>query len=182
MLLSLHIRLAKEALEDVIIVDCDSGDCTVRGDAGVKDIVGDSNNALKQAAESLDRVKAGVNKYLSYATAGLVQSGATSIFSEGLKQAGFGSVVGGNQKNSSSKPSNDVLENTTNRDLIAAMLSQMKSALAKKPSANSLLGNFGQSAALSSKESWAAEFEKSIANSLMLFFVCLFGDIQVRRV
>ncbi len=61
------------------------------------------------------------------------------------------------------------------------MLSQMKTVFAKNP-ANSILNNLtvtlGQSAAAVSRESWVAEFEKTVSNSLMMFFVCLFGDIQ----
>jgi hypothetical protein len=46
-----------EAIEDVIIVDLDSGECTLHGGAKIKDFIGESGSSLKQATESLERVR-----------------------------------------------------------------------------------------------------------------------------
>lgn len=50
--------LAKRSLDGIVIVDVDSGEVRIEGDATVKDFVGESGTALKQASESLDRVVA----------------------------------------------------------------------------------------------------------------------------
>ena len=49
--------LARERYGDVVVVDVDKGEVILRGQARVKDFVGESGTALKQASESFDRVK-----------------------------------------------------------------------------------------------------------------------------
>lgn len=54
----LMARIRQEAIEDVIIVDLDSGDCSTLGGAKIKDFVGDAASSMRQATESLEKVRA----------------------------------------------------------------------------------------------------------------------------
>jgi hypothetical protein len=67
--------LFREAIDDMLLVDLDSGECTVHGKMVVKDFVGSAGTVMKQAAESLDRVKAGVMKAFASTTKGGPVSG-----------------------------------------------------------------------------------------------------------
>ena len=58
-------KLFKEAIDDVVIIDLDSSECTIHGNCAVKDFVGSASTVRKQATESLSRMTAGVSKLLS---------------------------------------------------------------------------------------------------------------------
>ncbi len=67
--------LFKEAIDDVVIIDLDSGECTAHGNVVIKDFVGSAGTAMKQATETLNRVTAGMTKLLSATTKGPVAGG-----------------------------------------------------------------------------------------------------------
>lgn len=58
-------RLFKEAIDDVVIIDLDSGECTVHGNCQIKNFVGAAGTVRKQATESLTRMTASMSKLLS---------------------------------------------------------------------------------------------------------------------
>lgn len=57
--------LHKEVIDDVVIVDLDSGECTMHGNCQIKNFVGAAGTVRKQATESLSRMTAGMSKLLS---------------------------------------------------------------------------------------------------------------------
>jgi hypothetical protein len=69
-------NLLKEAIDDILLVDLDTGECTTYGKVPVKDFVGSAGTFQRQAVESLDRVKAGMLKAFSSSTGKTVPSGA----------------------------------------------------------------------------------------------------------
>jgi hypothetical protein len=120
-------RLVKEALSDVIIVDVDTGECTVQGTVVVPDIVGESGNSRNLAREGKERMMAGVSKLFG----GIGDSNAP------VNQSQQGSAQGASTQNV--------------RDLVACMLADFRLEWATKPSTGGL-ARFGRSAADSSKE------------------------------
>lgn len=106
-------QLFKEAIDDVVIVDLDSGECTVHGNCQIKNFVGAAGTVRKQATESLSRMTAGMSKLLS--------------------------------SNKTTGPST-----SDDRDLVACLLSDLKSGMSKMPKNNGDLSDLfrmGKSAA-----------------------------------
>lgn len=120
--------LFKEAIDDMLLIDLDSGECTIHGKVIVKDFIGSAGTVMKQAAESLDRVKAGMMK------AGMQLFSGSSLASPATKGAAVGS---------------------SDRDLAACMLADLRAGMARKPGATgaqAALMRIGKTAADGSKE------------------------------
>lgn len=121
-------RLVKEALADVIIVDVDTGECTVQGGATVIDLVGDSASSRNLAREGKDRMMAGFRDV------------GTKLFAVASDQSSSQTQVGIN------------LMGTGNvRDLMACIMADLKMEWASRPSGGGL-GRLGRSAADTSKD------------------------------
>jgi hypothetical protein len=138
--------LFKEAIDDVIIVDLDSGECTVHGNCVIKNFVGAAGTVRKQATESLSRMTAGMSKLLS----------------SGSKQSG---------------PATG-----DDRDLVACLLTDLRSGMTKMPKPTGTQSEWrmgmGKSAVEGSIDRWAFEFEKTVRDSLLLFYTFLFADME----
>ena len=151
----------REAIEDVVIIDLDSGDIQEVGGAKIVDFIGDSGSALRQTADQLQRAK---EKASSVASS--VWSWASS--STPTKQA----------TSDSSTPTQK-----RNRDLLMEIIADLKNVIATKPgSLNSLTAVAGSILGGSSevnKSKWAAEGERSVRESLLLFMTYLFYDMYV---
>ena len=157
----LYQQLLREPLDDVILVDIDKGDYRVMGGVCIRDFVGESGTALKQASESLDRVR----------------QRASDMASMFLRSTGASSGSGQTQDSDGSP-----------RDMVAIIVSELRAALAAKPGGSSVtavasglfrgLPGVAKSTVEESKGQWALETEKLIRDTLMQFFVYLFADIE----
>jgi hypothetical protein len=149
---------------DVIFVDCDSGECYTRGSVLIKDLVGESGNALKLATESFDRVRAGV----------------TNMF--------FGSGSSGSKQSSNSGLYGD--NNASgNKDIMSVILTDLRNVLSAKPGsasfqsvASGILRSIPVGANKTSTEEarvqWEVDGEKTVRESLHLLFIYLFGEMD----
>jgi BRCT domain type II-containing protein len=149
----------KEAIEDVIIIDLNSGDIQEVGGAKIVDVIGDSGSALKQTADQLQRAK---DKASSVASS--VWSWASSTTP--TKQSAVDSGMQTQKRN---------------KDLLMEIISDLRNVLATKPgSLNSLTAVAGSILGGSSetnKSKWAAEGERNVRESLLLFMTYLFYDM-----
>jgi len=147
-------KLEKVALDDVVLVDVDAGTLRVHGNrALIKDFVGASGSLQKQATEDIDMLLKTGTEWYNYIT-------------------GRGTDIG--------------VDNGP-RDIIFAVLSDLRGMLASKPSKASLrnvatgITNTLSGSAKGDEESkvlWALRSEKVLRDSLTLFFVYLFADME----
>lgn len=153
-------QLYKQELGNVVLIDLDSGDCSTRGVVNVRDIVGDSGTALKQASEALD--------FITRKAGGF----ATKL----MKSANLMSSSGGSETQS-----------TSNKDVMASIINDLRSFLATKPGGSSLqamttglMRNIAGSSTSSeaAKIYWELEGERVVRENLLLLFVYLFYDLE----
>lgn len=147
-------KLEKVALDEVVLVDVDAATLKVYGNRGlIKDFVGDAGSYQKQASENLD---------------GLLK-------------------IGNSWMNMLMGRSVDPSIDNGPRDLMFVILSDLRAMLASKPSKSSLRGvASGIAGTLSgsakgleeSKLLWNLKSEKVLRDTLMLFFVYLFADME----
>jgi DENN (AEX-3) domain len=157
----MYQQLLREQLDDVILVDVDKGEYRVVGGVCIRDFVGESGNALKQATESLDRVR---QRASDMASMFLRNTGATS----------------------SSALTSD--SDSGHRDIVALIMSDLKAALTAKPGGSSVsavatglfrgLPGGVKSTMEESKGVWTLETEKLLRDTLLQFFAVLFADIE----
>eukprot|EP01038_Epipyxis_sp_PR26KG_P004701 gene4701-6601_t len=148
----LRPRLSKEPLQDVIIVDADTGEMETYGDVQIKDLIGDSGTSLTLASQSLGNMRAkATNMFLGKTsnetsdTAGQQDIMATIIVK--LKS----SII-------STKPG-------------SASLQSMATGL--------LRGLPGAAKSLEeAKVQWQFDSEKILRDYLTIFFVYLFADMD----
>lgn len=57
-------ELRRDSLDGTVVVDCDSGEVRLQGQVHVRDLIGDSATARKQASESIDQMKAKMSKFM----------------------------------------------------------------------------------------------------------------------
>ena len=149
--------LNKESeIGDVIMVDIDQGEITTKGSAVIKDIIGDSNTALKQASETIDMVArtAGgfASKLMKLATS---TSSATAANINSDYNSSISTKGGTNNSSSSSSSVSPVNNNSMNmindssnnnknnnnefaKDVMVTVISDLKSLLNSKPGSLSL--------------------------------------------
>lgn len=157
----MYQQLLREQLDDVILVDIDKGDYRVVGGVCIRDFVGESGNALKQATESLDRVR---QRASDMANMFLRNTGATSA---------TGAVSD---------------SDNGHRDIVAIIMSDLRAALVAKPGGSSVsavatglfrgLPGGVKSTVEESKGVWNLETEKLLRDLLLQFFATLFADIE----
>ena len=156
----MYQQLLREQLDDVVLVDIDKGDYRVVGGMCIRDFVGESGTALKQATESLDRVR----------------QRASDMASMFLRNTGASS--------------NGVLLDADSgpRDIVAIIVNDLRAALTAKPGGSSVtavasglfrsLPGGVKSTVEESKGVWALETEKLLRDNLLQFFVYLFADLE----
>ena len=154
----LYQQLLKESLNDVILVDIDKGEYRVINGASITDFVGESGTALKQATESLDRVRQRA-------------SDMANMF----------------LRNTGANVGNTDIDNGP-KDMVAVIVNELRTALANKPGGSSvasvasgLFRGLPGGAKITMEESkgiWALETEKLLRDTLLQFFVYLFADID----
>lgn len=157
----MYQQLLREQLDDVILVDIDKGEYRVVGGVCIRDFVGESGNALKQATESLDRVR----------------QRASDMASMFLRNTGATSASGAVSDSDSG-----------HRDIVALIMSDLRAALAAKPGGSSVsavatglfrgLPGGVKSTMEESKGVWTLETEKLLRDTLLQFFAVLFADIE----
>mmetsp|Transcript_9962 Transcript_9962/g.15026 ORF Transcript_9962/g.15026 Transcript_9962/m.15026 type:complete len:1130 (+) Transcript_9962:50-3439(+) len=141
--------LLKEALSDVILVDADSGECTVMGEVSIRDILG------AEAASNQSSSSAGALSGM-----GLMRAGV-KMFRDSQLSAG----------SASGQPVTDGLMNS--------ILNVIRPVMQKKPAGAGVgMMRMGRSAADTSRDKWMAEVDKATRQALLLFYVYLFGDIS----
>ena len=146
-------QLARVAYGDVVVVDVDKGEIYFRGNAVVRDFVGESGTALKQASESFDRVKQRAMGFFR-------SPAASSASSEGAN---------------GSEPRPDVVAAVLS-DLKAAMGAK-PTANSVAQLFRSLPG--GSKATVDEQRlQWALETERTARESLLLLWVYLFADVD----
>jgi len=154
-------QLYKQELGNVVLIDLDSGDCSTRGVVNVRDIVGDSGTALKQASETLD--------FLT------------------RKAGGFATKLMKSANLISSTSSSSETQSTSNKDVMASIINDLRSFLSTKPGGSSLqamttglMRNIAGSSANSetAKIQWDLEGERVVRENLLLLFVYLFYDLE----
>mmetsp|Transcript_13274 Transcript_13274/g.12022 ORF Transcript_13274/g.12022 Transcript_13274/m.12022 type:complete len:853 (+) Transcript_13274:7-2565(+) len=148
-------KIKKEDIGDLLIVDADSGDCRIIGSMIITDFVGESASTLKQASESFDRVRA--------------------------KASGMANMLLG-------KSSSESSDNYTGpRDIAATVVNDLKAILNSKPGSTSiqsvasgLLRNLpgGGKSLEELKVTWQVESEKTLRDSLIIFFVYIFASLN----
>jgi DENN (AEX-3) domain len=156
----MYQQLLREQLDDVILVDIDKGDYRVVGGMCIRDFVGESGTALKQATESLDRVRQRA-------------SDMASMFLRNTGASSNGIVL-----DADSGP----------RDIAAIIVNDLRAALASKPGGSSVtavasglfrsLPGGVKSTVEENKGVWAMETEKLLRDTLLQFFVYLFADLE----
>lgn len=153
-------RLDKDCLGKVLLVDLESGECFSLGGLAVSDCVGDSGSVLQKASEGLDRG-------YKLASQGVAQMSSLILGLAGPK----GAVLQDGESSS--------------RDLVGALLTDLRAVLAAKPGAtNPLKGLFFGAASASVPKtqlpvpvmSWRGEGDRRVRETLLLFFVYLFHD------
>eukprot|EP01039_Chlorochromonas_danica_P003609 gene3608-3952_t len=145
----------KANLEGVVLVDLEVGEVyTYGGGYPIKDLVGDAGNAFKQASEGLDRMRQGLSSFL------------------GSKSSASSSSSNGGSGDSSSE--------TGQRDIMAMILLDMRNIFSSKPGASTITSVLlrGSKTVAESKAQWSLDSEKSLRDSLAVFFVYLFGDLD----
>lgn len=157
----MYQQLLREQLDDVILVDIDKGEYRVVGGVCIRDFVGESGNALKQATESLDRVR---QRASDMASMFLRNTGATSA-----------SAVASDS-------------DSGHRDIVALIMNDLRAALAAKPGGSSVsavatglfrgLPGGVKSTMEESKGLWTLDTEKLLRDTLLQFFAVLFADIE----
>lgn len=159
---SMKSLLRKEALENAVMVDLDSGDCEMFGDP-IKNIISTSStvsaSVSARATEGLDRVRAMASKMLS---------------------------IGGEFKSTGGGSSSDPDVPPPPRDLVALILSDLKSVMAKKPGAEggSILRNLvgAGNTSDSARDKWDSECERVLRESLQLFMSFVLFDLDSPRI
>jgi len=150
----------KEAIEDVIIVDLNSGDIQVLGGAKIVDFIGTSGTTLKQTSDQLQRAK---DKASSVASS--VWNWASS----------------GNTPTKPSASSDSTSGQSRNKDLVMQVISDLRNVLATKPGSLSSLqavaGSLLRGSGEVSRNKWATEAERAVRESLLLFMTYLFYDM-----
>lgn len=145
-------RLMQEALEDVILVDADSGDCTVIGRGAVDPVL----NFFEDVAGAGDGLERGGSGKLQ-AMKSMFKTKATSAKkSEALyvRDGGSGSSC---------------------EQVLSAVVSDLRAVWATRPREGGKLS--GKSAADSSREKWLGEVDRALESSLLLVYVYMFGDL-----
>jgi hypothetical protein len=140
-------EVSRELASGVMLVDLDNAEVGANGNIVMLDLVGDSGTALRQATESLDRLKMGV---------------ANMFYGK-------------------STTAND--ESANQKDLMTMLVLDMKSALSAKPSSSGISGLLrglpGTSKTYEeAKAQWQLESEKVFRDTLTVFFVYLFADLD----
>lgn len=143
-------ELRRDSLDGTVVVDCDSGDVRLQGQVYVRDLIGDSASARKQASESLDQMKAKV-------------SGMASMFMG--KNSGDSS-----QDHSGPKDLMVVLLS----DLKSAVTSTKPSSY----TISSLLSGGVNRSLEEAKTQWAVDAEKAVRDNITCFFVYFFADLD----
>lgn len=145
------------------------------GGAKILDFVGDSDSKMRQATDQLERVK----KRASIVASSVWEWGATKIIGEKGKELSDASNRG------ISSPSTSGGE-SRNRDLAFVICSDLKNALASKPSNSSLqagvksllTGGGIRTSASSDYVKWSMQTEKVVRDTLLLFSIYLFYDLD----
>jgi len=139
----------RSSSEGVLVVDLQAGDLQAFGAVDIVDFVGDSATALKQASDSLDRVKQAANSFL-----------------------------GTRDGNREERDRDRDLMAMIIADLRAAISNRPGSAAASLQSVAGLLrGGSGARSAEEGRVEWALQAEKAVRDALAVFFVYLFGDL-----
>jgi hypothetical protein len=140
-------EVSRELASGVMLVDLDNAEVGANGNIVMLDLVGDSGTALRQATESLDRLKMGV--------ANMFYGKSTTANDEAANQ----------------------------KDLMTMLVLDLKNALSAKPSSSGISGLLrglpGTSKTYEeSKAQWQLESEKVFRDTLTVFFVYLFADLD----
>ena len=146
-------NLSKEAIDDLITVDIDSGDVKVHGNPNFKDFVGDSGSTLKQASENFDAFKA--------------------------KASGIANMFLGNGSDGGYEGPKDVVAAII-ADL-RSILAAKPGGGSIQSVATGLLKSLPGGAKTTTEESrvqWALDAEKSLRDGLMQLFVYLLADMD----
>lgn len=148
---SVLAEVRRDICKDVLVVDLDAAELIPNGDKILLlDLVGDSGNALKQASESLDRVRQGV----------------ASMF------------LGKSNSDNDAAAQRDLMAMLV-LDLKAALGAKPGSSSLTSVASGLLRGLPGSVKTIEeAKAQWALETEKTIRESLTCFFVYLFADID----
>jgi hypothetical protein len=156
-------KLNNDILGEVLIIDADSGDLRRAGGINIVDFIGESGSAFKQATESFNMVKAKA-------------SGVANLF--------FGKASILDEENSSSSATNY----SGPRDVVASVMSDLRSILNAKPGGGSLqsvasgiLRTLPVGASKSQEElrvQWMIDSEKTLRDSVCLLFVYLFASLD----
>jgi hypothetical protein len=145
-------RLVKEALEDVIIVDADTGDCTVMGRGPVVPVL----NFFEDLGDSGEVTERG-NK-------GKLQDAMKSMFKSSKKLDTLYVRDGGS--------------GSSCEQVLNSVASDLRCVWNNRPREGKVMGQIsGKSAADSSKDKWMSEFNRALESNLLLVYVYLFGDI-----
>ena len=148
----LFTQLVNEALEDVIIVDVDSGDCTIMGRGKTDPVPNFFEDSSAAGIEATEKAGSGTINAMK------------SMFKTTKKVESLYIREGGNASSC--------------EQMLAAVASDLRSAWNAKPREGSMIGQMsGKSAADSSKDSWMLTFNSSLESSIMMLYVYLFGDI-----
>ena len=133
----------------IVLIDLDAGDIITTG-SEVRDLVGDAGTALKQATESLDRVRAGV----------------ASVF------------LGKNNDNNDLAGNRDLMAMLV-QDLKSTLASKPGTASIQSVASGLIRGLPGTGKTTNeAKIQWNFECEKAMRDSLTCFYAFLFADIE----
>ena len=150
----LYQQLLKESLNDVILVDIDRGEYRIMGGASITDFVGESGTALKQATESLDRVRQRASDMASM----FLRSSITAETDNGPRDL-VTVIVNELRTAIANKPGGSSVASVAS-GLFRGLPGGIKSTVEE------------------SKATWVLETEKLLKDTQLQFFVYLFADID----
>jgi hypothetical protein len=146
--------LAKKSLEGVVVIDVDTGDCRTYGDVEIKDFVGESGSALKQASESLDRVVARASGVANL----LIRSAGAKVAE--VQDAGPRDLL--------------VVMLAELRSLMASR----PGASSMQAVTELIRTGVGRTSVDSSKDRYPVDGERTVRQMLLLFYAYLFADMD----
>jgi DENN (AEX-3) domain/uDENN domain len=142
-------RIRGDALGDVLIVDCDSGDVRTVGNVEIKDFIGDSASTLKAASESFGKMRAGVATIFNSSNANTTDPTSESF--TGPRDI-VSAVVSDLRSVLSSKPGS-----------LTGMLRTLPGS---------------SKSAEETKDKWVLESERAVRDALIYFYTYLFASLD----